>query len=79
MGSALRKSGGCAHPESVITSNPASVTRIVCSHWADRLWSLVTIVQPSASSRIAALPALIIGSMVKIMLAFNSMPVPGLP
>ena len=65
--------------ETVRTSKPESVTKIVCSHCADRLWSLVTIVHPSASSRIAGLPALIIGSMVNVIPAFNVIPVPGLP
>jgi hypothetical protein len=58
---------GGAPADSVSTSAPVSVTSTVCSHWADRLRSLVTMVQPSGSSEIAALPALIIGSMVKIM------------
>ena len=55
---------------------PVSVTRMVCSHCADRLWSLVTMVQPSANARISARPALIMGSMVKVMPSRSSMPVP---
>src|SRR5204863_5405235 len=70
---------GCTPAESVRTSKPPSVTATVCSHWADRLWSLVTMVQPSASSRIPGLPALIIGSTVKVMPGCRLSPVPGLP
>jgi hypothetical protein len=70
---------GGAAVDRVSTSTPVSVTRIMCSHWADRLRSRVTMVQPSGSSEMAALPALIIGSMVKIMPGLSSMPVPGLP
>jgi len=40
---------------------------MVCSHCAEALWSLVTTVQLSLSSLTWRLPALIIGSMVKIM------------
>src|SRR3990172_4818227 len=58
---------GGAPADKVNTSCPVSVTSTVCSHCADKLWSLVTMVQPSDSSRIAGLPAFIIGSMVKIM------------
>ena len=60
--------------ERVNTSKPVSVTSMVCSYCADRLWSLVTTVQPSPSCLMPALPALIIGSMVKIMPAssFNA-------
>jgi hypothetical protein len=65
--------------ERVSTSCPAGVTRTVCSHCAERLWSLVTMVQPSASSRMPDLPALIIGSMVKVMPGSSGMPVAGLP
>jgi hypothetical protein len=46
---------------------PSLVTRIVCSHCADRLRSLVTTVQPSGSSFTCRLPALTMGSMVKHM------------
>ena len=35
---------------SVSTSTPDAVTATVCSHWAERLRSLVTTVQPSLSS-----------------------------
>src|SRR5260221_4616290 len=52
--------GGSDPAERVSTSCPDGGTSTVCSHCADRLWSLVTIVQPSASSRIPGLPALII-------------------
>ena len=65
--------------ETVSTSTPCSVTRMVCSHWADRLRSLVTMVHQSGSSEIADLPALIIGSMVKVMPGWSTIPVPGRP
>src|SRR5687768_14402356 len=71
--------GGCVPVDLVSTSKPASVTATVCSHCAERLWSLVTMVQPSASSRIPALPALIIGSMVKVMPGSSSSPAPARP
>ncbi len=66
-------------PETVSTSKPSGVTSTVCSHWADSEWSAVTIVQPSARLRIAGRPALIMGSIVKIMPACSLSPVPGRP
>src|SRR6185503_13964855 len=75
----LAHGGGGAPADRVRTSKPAGVTATVCSHWAERLWSLVTMVQPSASSRIAALPALIIGSTVKVMPGSSARPAPALP
>ena len=63
----------------VSTSYPESVTRIVCSHCADNDWSLVTTVQPSGRSLTSRRPALIMGSMVKVIPGTNSSPVPGLP
>ena len=57
--------------ERVSTSKPDAVTSTVCSHWAESEWSLVTIVQPSDSSLISRRPALIIGSIVKIMPAVS--------
>ena len=82
--------GGAAHgrggsqispssARSVRTSQPSSVTSTVCSHCAERLWSLVTTVQPSASSFTWRLPALIMGSMVKVMPGCRTSPVPGRP
>ena len=53
--------------------------RIVCSHCAESLWSLVTTVHPSGSSLVWYFPWLIIGSMVKVIPSCSSMPVPGLP
>ena len=67
------------HADKVKTSNPVSVTSTVCSHCADKLRSLVTIVQPSGNCLISRLPALIIGSMVNIMPARSFTPVFGLP
>ena len=72
--------GGAGVPaDTVSTSWPSGVTRIVCSHCADSEWSAVTIVHPSARQRIAALPALIIGSMVKIIPGSSTAPVPARP
>jgi hypothetical protein len=80
LGAQIELHGGAAVPfERVRTSKPLSVTATVCSHCADRLWSLVTMVQPSASSRMPALPALIIGSMVNVMPGSSTTPTPGLP
>ena len=70
---------GGEQADKVSTSAPSSLTSTVCSHCADRLRSLVTMVQPSGSSEMAALPALIIGSMVKIMPGSIFGPVPALP
>ena len=47
---------GGAPADIVITSTPVSVTQTVCSHCAERLRSLVTMVQPSGNSEIAAVP-----------------------
>src|SRR5258706_1255185 len=69
------KDGGGGDPrERVSTSKPSSVTRMVCSHWAEREWSAVTIVQPSPSWRMSRLPALIIGSIVKVIPASRFWP-----
>src|SRR5690606_13050577 len=64
---------------SVSTSKPSAVTSTVCSHCADSEWSLVTTVQPSFNSCTWRLPALIIGSTVKVMPSRSCTPVPGRP
>ncbi len=51
----------------------------VGSHCAEGHRALGPTVQPSGSSLTSALPALIIGSMVKVMPALSSRPVPDLP
>ena len=51
----------------------------MCSHCADSEWSFVTTVQPSASMRVSRLPALSIGSIVKIIPGRSGTPVPGRP
>ena len=51
----------------VNTIGPVGVTHSMCSHCADRLWSLVTTVQPSSSSRTRADPAVSMGSMASTM------------
>src|SRR6185437_8092936 len=66
-GQAASRAGSGDPLESVSTSYPVSLTSTVCSHCADRLWSFVTTVQPSASWRMPGLPALIIGSIVNTM------------
>ncbi len=73
---------GCfsrSSPRRVKTSWPSSVTKIVCSHWADRLRSLVTTVQPSGSCLMSRLPALTMGSTVKHIPGARIIPSPGLP
>src|SRR5260221_6475556 len=76
---AATAAGSASAALSVSTSKPTSVTRIVCSHCADSDWSLVTTVQPSGSSLTSRRPALIMGSMVKVIPVVSSRPVPGLP
>src|SRR5690242_18131322 len=68
-----------ASGQGVRISKPSSVTATVCSHCADSEWSLVTTVQPSGSWRVCGLPALTIGSTVKVIPFFSSTPVSGLP
>ena len=48
----------------VTISPPSSVTIMVCSNWAQRLWSLVATVQPSSHTNVSPLPSTSIGSMV---------------
>ena len=57
---------GFSFSPSVRISTPSSVHSKVCSHWADKLLSLVTTVHPSANCLVCLLPALIIGSIVKV-------------
>ena len=52
--------------QAVRTSCPRSVMRIVCSYWAAMLASLVTTVQSSFHIFQAVLPAVRMGSMVKV-------------
>src|SRR5258706_52263 len=65
--------------DSVSTSYPVSVTRMVCSHCADSERSFVTMVQPSVISRISRRPALTMGSIVNTMPGTSSSSVPGRP
>src|SRR5690606_2866688 len=60
-------------------STPSAVTTTVCSHCAESERSLVTTVQPSGNTRVWRLPALIIGSMVKVMPSCSTTPSPGRP
>ena len=60
-------------------SQPSGVTRIVCSHWAESLRSLVTAVQPSGRIFTCRFPALTMGSMVNVIPASMRTPVPGTP
>lgn len=48
----------------VTISPPSSVTIMVCSNWAQRLWSFVATVQPSSHTNVSPLPSTSIGSMV---------------
>src|SRR5262249_39999742 len=55
------------------------VTRTVCSKWAEGKRSTVTAVQPSASTWTPGLPILTMGSMARVMPAFNLGPLPRRP
>src|ERR1700753_3963333 len=59
-------------------SGSALVTRTVCSKCAEGKWSAVTTVQSSSSPFTAARPILTIGSIAKVMPAFNLAVAPGL-
>ena len=61
-----------------ISASP-SVMPIECSNCADRLLSRVTAVQPSVRILVSARPALIIGSMVKIIPGSSAIPLLGSP
>jgi tripartite-type tricarboxylate transporter receptor subunit TctC len=56
-----------------------SVTPTVCSNCAESFPSCVTTVHPSSSVRTLLPPWFSIGSIVKVIPAFSSRPVPGLP
>ena len=73
--------GGLSRPlgELVKISQPALVTPMVCSNWADSERSRVTAVQPSDSTFTCGRPRLIIGSTVKNMPGRSTMPSPGRP
>ena len=79
LGAAHRRQAARSAELKVKTSNPVGVTSTVCSHCADREWSLVTTVQPSDRSFTSRLPALTIGSTVIVMPGTSSTPVPGRP
>src|SRR5437763_13178517 len=75
-----RYGGLCRPPgEMVNTSQPSVVTPTVCSNCAESERSRVTAVQPSDSTFTCGRPRLIIGSTVKNMPGFSTMPSPGRP
>ena len=53
--------------QDVSISAPVSVMRTVCSNWADLLWSGLTAVHLSSSTRMLGLPSLTPGSIVKVI------------
>ena len=75
----LHMSDALASGESVKISAPVAVTPIECSNCADKERSRVTVVQPSFSIFTSALPALIMGSIVKIIPGASLRPCPGIP
>src|SRR5690606_21167953 len=79
-GGVLRGHSSLSSPgRRVRISTPSAVTATMCSHCADSERSLVTTVQPSGRTRVWRLPALIIGSMVKVMPSCSTTPSPGRP
>src|SRR5918999_6507832 len=63
----------------VSTRGPFSVIAIVCSKWAEREPSTVTIVHLSGSVRVAGPPALTIGSIASVSPGTSFTPRFGLP
>src|SRR5260370_25876977 len=69
----------CVFARHVRISGSSLVIRTVCSKCAEGIPSAVRTVQPSSSNRTAAVPKLIIGSMARVIPAFNFCPLPRLP
>src|SRR5437763_9813799 len=69
----------CVFPRHVRISGSSRVIRTVCSKWADGIPSAVHTVQPSSSNLTAAVPELIIGSIARVIPAFNRGPLPRRP
>src|SRR6266581_4421647 len=69
----------CVFPRHVRISGSCFVIKTVCSKCADGIPSAVRTVQPSSRSLTAAVPILIIGSIARVIPAFNFGPLPRLP
>src|SRR6266567_7747900 len=69
----------CVFARHVRISGSSFVTKTVCSKCADGRPSAVHTVQPSSSNRTSEVPILIIGSIARVMPAFNFGPLPRLP
>src|ERR1041384_2471914 len=69
----------CVFARHVRISGSSFVIRTVCSKCADGRPSPVHTVQPSSSNRTSEVPTLIIGSMARVIPAFNFGPLPHLP
>src|SRR5690349_6809031 len=69
----------CVFPRHVRISGPSLVIRTVCSKWAERVPSAVRTVHPSSSRRTSGPPMLIIGSIARVIPAFNLGPLPRRP
>src|SRR6266480_7115086 len=69
----------CVLARHVRISGSSFVIRTVCSKCAEGMPSAVRTVQPSSSNLTSDVPMLIIGSMARVMPAFNFGPLPRLP
>src|SRR2546422_2576240 len=69
----------CVFARHVRISGSSFVIRTVCSKCAEGIPSAVRTVQPSSSNLTSDVPILIIGSMARVMPAFNFGPLPRLP
>src|SRR4030095_15187420 len=69
----------CVFARHVRISGSAFVIRTVCSKCAEGIPSAVRTVHPSSSNLTSEVPMLIIGSIARVMPAFNFGPLPRLP
>jgi len=69
----------CVFARHVKISGSSFVIRTVCSKCADGIPSAVRTVHPSSSNLTSDMPILIIGSIARVMPAFNFGPLPRLP
>src|SRR5258707_14262384 len=69
----------CVLARHVRISGSSFVIRTVCSKWAEGIPSAVRTVHPSSSNFTSEAPILIIGSIARLMAAFNLRPLPRVP
>src|SRR5205085_7542158 len=69
----------CVFARHVRISGSSFVIRTVCSKCAEGIPSAVQTVQPSSSNLTEAVPELIIGSIARVIPAFNLGPLPRFP